>query len=295
MLTITPYFHRFSELTSQFLLQAESTMFSNILMPITGLYLTGTILYIAYFITLRELTVKAAKIIMFPGLVAHAWFLYRLGIMESRFPMATVYEAMSFFVLFLILIYIYLEYTTKNKTIGAFVFPIVMLFQTISALNLEITSVDQTLFKSTLFGVHTFTAIVGYSAFVFSMILGVMYLSMFYEIKKRRFIFMYDRLPPLEMLDSMNSKSQVIGFIFLTIGILTGVIWAKRAWTDFSFFDIKILLSWFLWLLYLGSIIGRKLFGWKGRRTAYLSIAGFVVLLFTFVFVSLIFSSIHNF
>jgi len=270
-------------------------MFSQMLVPVTAAYLIGMILYIAYFFSLKDITTKLAKIVITPGLVLHSYFLYSLGVREGRFPMATVFEAMSFLVVFLILIYIYLEYTTKNKTIGAFVFPLVMVFQTISTLKLRVSDVDDTLFKSTFFGMHTFTALVGYAAFVFSMILGVMYLHMFYEIKKRKFVFMYDRLPPLEVLDSMNFKSQVIGFIFLSIGIATGVIWAKRAWIEFSFFDVKIFLSWILWLLYLSSLLCRKVLGWRGRRTAYLAIAGFVIMIFTFIFASLIFSSVHNY
>ena len=127
------------------------------------------------------------------------------------------------------------------------------------------------------------------------MVIGVMYLSLFREIKGKKLRVIYDRLPPLETLDKMNVRGFIVGFLFLTIGIISGVIWARRAWYELSFFDPKIVLSWILWLIYLVSLVCRGVFKWSGRKLGYMSIFAFVVMIFTFIFVNLIFPTIHDF
>jgi len=93
----------------------------------------------------------------------------------------------------------------------------------------------------------------------------------------------YNRFPSLEICDDLAYKSLAIGFPLMTLGIITGVLWAHMAnWAQWEF-DAKILGSFITWLIYLLLIHYRLIAGWRGKKAAYLAVAGFVGVLVTFV------------
>jgi ABC-type transport system involved in cytochrome c biogenesis permease subunit len=105
----------------------------------------------------------------------------------------------------------------------------------------------------------------------------------------------YHRFPSLEVCDDLAYKSLAIGFPLMTLGLISGVLWAHKAnWGPQWEFDTKILLSFFMWLIYLLLIHYRLIAGWRGKRAAYLAIAGFVGVLVTFVG-STYFTGFHTF
>jgi ABC-type transport system involved in cytochrome c biogenesis permease subunit len=218
-----------------------------------------------------------------------------LGRLEGKVPLTTVFEAMTVLAFLLAAVYYFIEISTGIKSMGSFVFPLIFLFQIVSTFGVNVIEENNAVFNTPLFGIHVFTSMIGYSAFVFSMILGVMYIYLFREIKGKKLRFIFDRLPPLESLEKMNIRSVILGFIFLTVGIISGVIWARSAWLELSFFDPKIFISWVMWLIYFVSIVCRFIFSWSGRKLGYMSVFGFIVMIFTFVFVNLIFPTIHEF
>jgi len=258
-------------------------------------YLLIASLYIGLFATSKNYFHKSARVLIILNIMLHLLFIIYFGKTEGKIPLTSIFEAMSVLALLLTGLYFFIEIKTKERLIGTFIFPLIFIFQLIPTFGLRVTKTDLTLFRTPLFGIHTITAMIGYSAFVFSMVLGIMYLNLFHEIKGKKLRFMYKKLPSLAALDKMNSMSILIGFVFLTIGIISGILWARIAWKNFDFFDPKIFLSWVLWLIYLFSIFLDKIHKWSGKKMAYMSVLGFIVLIFTFIFVGLIFPSIHKF
>ena len=94
------------------------------------------------------------------------------------------------------------------------------------------------------------------------------------------------RFPSLETLDRINYKCMSYGFPFLTLGIITGSLWAELAWGSYWNWDPKETWSLITWIVYAVLIHNRLAIGWRGRRTAYMMIAGFVSVLITFIGVS---------
>jgi len=74
----------------------------------------------------------------------------------------------------------------------------------------------------------------------------------------------------------------MFGFLFLTIGIITGAVWANSAWGRYWGWDPKETWSLITWFIYASLLHARMMRGWRGRRIAYLSIVGFVAVLFTY-------------
>jgi cytochrome c-type biogenesis protein CcsB len=101
------------------------------------------------------------------------------------------------------------------------------------------------------------------------------------------------RLPPLKVLDDLNYQALKFGFPLLTLGIITGAVWANYAWGRYWDWDPKETWSLITWLLYAALLHQRLTVGWRGRKAAIMAIIGFLAVLFTFLGVNLLLSGLH--
>jgi hypothetical protein len=82
---------------------------------------------------------------------------------------------------------------------------------------------------SAWFWVHVSSLLFAYASFALACVLGVVYVLQFTEIKKKHLGFLYTRLPSLQILDVMNSRAVAIGWVFLSVGVVAGLLWAAQA------------------------------------------------------------------
>jgi ABC-type transport system involved in cytochrome c biogenesis permease subunit len=156
-----------------------------------------------------------------------------------------------------------------------------------------------------LFGVHVSSLLFAYASFALACVIGITYVLLFKEIKAKHLGFFYARLPSLQVLDRMNQRAIVIGWIFLTVGIVVGVIWAAQAQGGYGaadprvqamhLQDPKIFVALVCWMVYSFELFAARRIGWGGRRAAYLSALGFAIVLLNLVPISYFFTSSHNF
>jgi len=85
-----------------------------------------------------------------------------------------------------------------------------------------------------------------------------------------------------------------LGFIFLTLGIVTGSVWAHYAWGSYWSWDPKETWSLITWLVYAVMLHTRLVRGWRGRRMAVMAMVGFGCMLFTYLGVNLL-PSLHSY
>jgi cytochrome c-type biogenesis protein CcsB len=104
-----------------------------------------------------------------------------------------------------------------------------------------------------------------------------------------------EMLPSMESLDDIIYKTVAIGFLLLSIGIITGAVWANYAWGSYWSWDPKETWSLITWFVYAAFIHARLTRGWRGKRTAILSIIGFAAVLFTFLGVNFLLSGLHSY
>lgn len=108
-------------------------------------------------------------------------------------------------------------------------------------------------------------------------------------------------IPGAALLDDLNYQMVVIGFLLLTLGIITGAVWAQTAWGIYWSWDPKETWSLITWFVYAGLLHSRMIIGWRGKRLAIISIIGFTCVLFTYFGVSYMgnfidfFSSLHSY
>jgi cytochrome c-type biogenesis protein CcsB len=135
---------------------------------------------------------------------------------------------------------------------------------------------------------HVFTCFLGYGGFAVSFLASIGYL-----IADRP----GGRATPeaRETLESVMARTVSFGFVFLTLGIITGAVWANSAWGSYWSWDPKEVWSLITWLIYAVFLHCRFMRGWRGRRAAWISIVGFAAVLFTYVGVNLFLSGLHSY
>lgn len=103
------------------------------------------------------------------------------------------------------------------------------------------------------------------------------------------------RLPSLDVLDEVSYRGIAFGFPLLTIGIVTGAIWADQAWGRWWGWDPKETWSFITWVYYGAYLHTRLTMGWRGRHSAILAVVGLVAVLFTYLGVNLLLSGLHSY
>ncbi len=96
-----------------------------------------------------------------------------------------------------------------------------------------------------------------------------------------------------ETLESLAYRFAILGFIFWTFTLIAGSIWANDAWGRYWGFDTKEVWTFVIWVLYAGYIHARATRGWRGSRSAWLSIIGFTAVMFNFTIVNMFFKGLH--
>ncbi|RLB25765.1 MAG: c-type cytochrome biogenesis protein CcsB [Deltaproteobacteria bacterium] len=208
---------------------------------------------------------------------------YKMGIGHA--PFSNLYESLIFFSWTIILLYLIVEWRTKNKTLGVFVSPLAFLALAYASFSPSIDSKIQPLIpalKSNWLIAHVITCFFGYSAFGISFGLSLMYLIKKGQKEERRGNFFVKLLPGAGVLDDLNYQIVVIGFLMLTLGIITGSVWAHSAWGSYWSWDPKETWSLITWLVYAVVLHSRMVRGWRGRKIAMLCIVGFACVLFTY-------------
>lgn len=264
-------------------------------------YAAATAAYAGHF-AWRDVRVgRLATALLGGGLLAHTFLIGMQTVQAGHAPLVGTSAAVSAFVWLLGLAYLYLELTSDERSVGVFVSLLLVLLGIIPALDPTVGE-RPALLQSPLFTVHVLAMLFAYASFALAGVLGLTYVLMFKEIKAKHLGFFYTRLPPLRVLDVMNGRAVIVGWIFLTAGVVVGGIWAMQVQHSpdpraqaMSLADPKILVAVVSWVLYSFAVYARQAIGWTGRRAAWLSAVGFVIVLLNFLPVGYFFTRSHDF
>ncbi len=215
------------------------------------------------------------------GIVFHLVALVEDGLAVRHFPVTGLAEAASLFGFVLAGAFLLVYWRYKDHSISVFIFPLVFVLTLTAAIEHGTYVWGPPLLRTAWLYLHVSLIILGYTAFFLTFASGVMYLIQEHELKSKKPHAFYYRLPPLEAIDDLAYKSLAIGFPFITLGIVTGALWASNVWGPRWPLDPKVALSFASWLIYLSLLFTRWSAGWRGRKAAYFAIAGFAVILVT--------------
>jgi cytochrome c-type biogenesis protein CcsB len=245
-------------------------------------YLGGPLVYLAGRRTRRDASFRAAVGIVLAGFASHT---LGLGLMIAgalHLPIYTTREACALFAWLVTGSFLISCFKYKIRITSVFILPWVAALMLIggSLGGREPFPAD---WRSYWVALHTGLVLTAYTAFLVTFLSSTLYLVQERSLKEKRLRNEGDQLPSLHRLDRLLLGSLGVGMVTMTLGIVTGAIWAEKVWGRYWGWDPKETAALVTWLIYLALFHYRLTAGWRGKRAAILNIIGFISVLFTFL------------
>lgn len=267
----------------------ESTMF----LVAFGLYILAAIFYFAYLLGRRSARARVGFGLALAGLAAHTAALLIRTFKSGHAPFTNMYESLSFLAWASVLAFLAMDWKFKFPRAGGYFMLIViglMALASSPAMPKEITPLVPAL-QSYWLWLHVSVTLLGEGFFAVAFVTSLMYLRA--ESRERR-----GWKPGLSSLklDTISYRCVAVGFPLFTLGgLILGMVWAHNAWGTYWSWDPKevwSLVTWFVFALYLHT---RIVMGWKGRRSAWIALVGFLAALFTYFGVNYLLVGLHSY
>ncbi|MBD3226103.1 MAG: hypothetical protein GF313_15350 [Caldithrix sp.] len=265
----------------------------NYLLPVA--YLAVVVVYYRIFFHKQKELEQKTTIILSSLLVVHFFEISIRHLALNTIPLSNAFDSLSFLGFSILVVYLIIELTIKNKGTGLFILSFAFVTIFISAFNHQWQKETNALLSSPTFAIHASLTLIGYTALALSAIFAVLYIMQNRNMKSRRFGIIYDQLPAINYLERMSIRSVAIGIILLGVGILLGHWQAAKILDSYWPLDVKVIVSDIIWVVYLITYIFARLLKWRGRWMAYLAVSGFILLVAGSLAVVLLSESFHKF
>lgn len=269
-------------------------MESSLILSITTfVYAFASVLYIGSWTFKKEFLAKTGMFVLASGFILNTagiilrWIeSYKIG--YGHAPFSNMYESLVFFSWTICILYIFVEIKYRERIIGVFATPLIFLSIAYASLAPGMENTINPLIpalKSNWLIAHVITCFLGYAGFTVAFGFSIMYLIKSKDNNPDKAIL---KLPSSNIIDELTYQMIVFGFLFLTIGIITGAVWANSAWGTYWSWDPKETWSFITWIIYAVLLHLRITWGWYGNKIALVSIIGFLAVLFTYFGVNLL-------
>lgn len=259
----------------------------SILLLALGAYVVAAAHSVLAFVNKRRVLQRASWLAVLTGFALHTIALLTGWAIQGHFPLFYLPETLSFLAWTLVAAYGLVLYRYEAHALGSFTLPLVVALVIIAIVTgsrpsgASGTPADAG--AGWIFPFHTTVLIFAYASFFVVFVASVMYLLQERELKLKTFGAIFHRLPPLTTVNDIATAAATIGLTLLSLGIVTGMLWSSardgKLWRN----DPKEIFAALTWLLYLLLIIYRSSARWRGRRAAWLGVAGFALVLCTFL------------
>jgi ABC-type uncharacterized transport system permease subunit len=238
-----------------------------------AIYLVATVLFVASLTGAPKRAGIAPRLVL-AGALLHAAHIVVSSMVLHVCPVEGMHFAMSIISVFACVAYLVARAKYRVDGLGALVAPLALAF--LLASRVVAAEKDPAVrMKDAILPVHVLVNLLGEAAFTLAFAAAVGYLVQESQLKKKKVGGLFRRLPPLDALDKAEHWCLLVGFPLLTIGILTGTIWARRIEAGSAAELWRFAFSYVTWILFALVLVMRAVAGWRGRRAAYGTIAGF--------------------
>ncbi|MFH1009084.1 MAG: c-type cytochrome biogenesis protein CcsB [Candidatus Latescibacterota bacterium] len=251
-------------------------------------YLVASLCYVAHLLSKKKSLGIASTGLLILGVLFHAAALIGRWRLAGHFPATSLYESSILFSWSMVVVYLVVEARYKVRLLGPFVSVLALLsLGYASLLNSTIEPLVPAL-QSNWLAIHVAVCFAGYAAFAVSFVAAVVYLVICGRSANNP-----ESL--VSRLDVLAYKTIAFGFPFLTLGIITGAVWANQAWGTYWGWDPKETWSLITWLIYAAYLHARITAGWRGKKAAWLSVVGFLAVIFTYLGVNFLLAGLHSY
>ena len=260
-----------------------------------GLYAASLSLYGWSLYASKRLVGRAATLCLAGGLLLHYLALLERSRAVHAVPYQDLYGSMSLFAWLLAATYLGLETFHRQRSVGAFVLPFVIVLLLVAMVGGREAPLGPPPARGSLFALHITFNILAYSAFALSCVLSSIYLLQNRVLRDRRLGTTFWRFPALEVLERMSRSSVAVGIAALCFGMTLGFVWANRIRGSYWSADPKEIASLVILLCYGGYLWLGRTSTWRGARASLLCVFNFLVVLFSYTIVNLYLSRYHRY
>jgi ABC-type uncharacterized transport system permease subunit len=258
-------------------------------------YAAGLLYALVALTRTTELLSKVALHASYLGMVFHFVSLTEAVVQSGQLASASIHNAESLLAFLIMVVFMLAYLVYKTTTPGIVIFPLVFLLTFVAATGQQPLVFASAAAKHGWLAVHILMIFTGYAALFLSFGASIIYLMQERALKSKSksAVGVFSRLPALQVIDDIGYRSLMLGFPFMTLGLIAGAVVAEGVYGRFDFFDPKILLSILMWVVYLVMVYMRLNAGWRGRRAALLASVAFVAAIVAWI--SNYFSGMHRF
>jgi len=260
----------------------------------TMLYFTSMAGYLLFLFNQKQVWQKTSLYVISTAIVFHFISMVIYTITIEQIPIRNLSQSLSIAAFFLGCMFLFFQYKFDLKILGVFA-SILLSATMLVVLILPDAPIEQTsVLKGFWLYTHIILVFAGEAALALACGTGILYLLQEQGLKAKKPGFFFKRLPSVDLLDSVGYTCLTTGFALLTIGLITGFIYAKAIWGRFWGWDPKEIFSVGTWLIYAALLHLRLYSGWRGRKSAIMTIIGFLIIIFTFLGVNILLGGHHQ-
>lgn len=256
------------------------------------IYIIASIGFFVFLVSSKEKVGKFSVTASTIGFIIHTIAMVLRIIESGRLPFSNQFEFANSFTWAIVLCYLVIHHMYKFTAVGGFVMPLAFLMMGYASMLPKTIKPLMPALQSRWLTIHVGTAIISYGSFAVAAGLSAMYLvnERNKEKDKKR-----GHLPDAEVCDYLSYRVIAFGYLMLTLVIVTGAIWAKKAWARYWGWDPKETWSLITWIIYSTYLHLRFNRGWKGKTAAWFSVIGFICVIFTFIGVNVLLPGLHSY
>ena len=231
---------------------------------------------------------RMARIVYIAAFALHTAYSAWRGIVAGRLPLANQFEFASGFAWAAAVLGLILFYKMRQNWILTACIPVSFLMLSYAAFQPREINELMPALRSAWFGLHIGSAAFSYSCFAIAAGLGVRYLLLLKNGSDTD-------STKMKQIDFLSYRMICIGFLLLSVVILSGAIWAEQAWSTWWSWDPKetwALITWIVYSVYLHQRLRKK---WAGKKMAWFAVIAFVFVIFTFAGVNVLLPGLHSY
>ena len=232
--------------------------------------------------------------ILLACLLTFRWFT------SHHFPLSNLYESLIFLAWGISLIQLFIEKETKNNLIGVIFSPIILFIDAFATLTLPSQMQESAplipALKSNWLMMHVSIMMLSYATLIAGSLIAIAFLivSRNQEDKLQTNTLVQEQSLG-RTLDDLSYRTLGVGFPLLTLGILSGAIWANEAWGSYWSWDPKETWALITWLIFAAYIHARLTKGWVGEKAALLGSIGFIIVWICYLGVNFLGQGLHSY
>jgi ABC-type transport system involved in cytochrome c biogenesis permease subunit len=239
----------------------------------TALYGVGLLHAMAVLLRRKSGFLKYALVAFQAGVVLHFVAIVELTIEVGHLPVDNFFECATVCSFLIAVLFLFVYWRYDFASLSVCIFPLVFVMTQVGAIETPMLSWPSPGVRSAWLLLHVMMILSGYAALLLTAVASVFYLIQERQLKMKKGVKLFSRLPPLGTLDNLITKSMGFGFVLITLGVIAGSTWASiesgTAWIK----DPRIALAFITWGFYLAMVFLRATAGWRGRKAALMAVA----------------------